>query len=92
MVKAMSPQVDPCPSPSSEQKASSECCNELDVKLPQVGRVYSVRRLDGEWWSAEVLETRTNENKEKRVEYFVHFENCNFQKFFKEKILNEFWF
>ncbi|RNA43804.1 histone acetyltransferase KAT8-like [Brachionus plicatilis] len=79
MVKAMSPQVDPSSSPSNETKAeaSCECSNESDVKLPQVGRVYSVKRLDGEWWSAEVLETRANENKAKRVEYFVHFENMD---------------
>ncbi len=42
--------------------------------LPIVGRVYSVKRIDGEWFSAEVLEKR--ELKGKPVEYFVHFENC----------------
>ena len=44
------------------------------VKLPKVGRVYSVKRLDGEYFNAEVLEKR--ELKGKPVEYFVHFENC----------------
>jgi len=43
------------------------------VKLPKVGRVYSVKRLDGEYFNAEVLEKR--ELKGKPVEYFVHFEN-----------------
>lgn len=87
MVKAMSPEVDPCSSPSNETKTeevSSECSNESDLKLslPQVGRVYRVKRLDEEWWSAEVLETRTKENKSKRVEYFVHFENSKIKIIF----------
>lgn len=90
MVKAMSPQGDACASPSNETKIEvpSELSNESDVKFPQVGRVYRVKRLDGEWWSAEVLETRTKENKSKRVEYFVHFENSKIKKkiiFFKFK-------
>jgi hypothetical protein len=42
---------------------------------PQVGQVFSVKRLDGECLPAEVLETRLNE-KGKKTEYFVHFENC----------------
>lgn len=43
---------------------------------PQIGHVYSAKRLDGEWHPAEVLETRLNDVKSKRTEYFVHFENC----------------
>lgn len=42
---------------------------------PQIGRIYKVKRLDGQWHSAEVLEKR--ELKDKPTEYFVHFENCN---------------
>ncbi len=42
---------------------------------PQVGRMYSVRRLDGQWLPAEVLEKR--ELKGKATEYFVHFENSD---------------
>lgn len=77
MVQTMSPQVDSS-SPSSESPKSESPptpSNEQETKLPQIGRVYSVKRLDGEWWSAEVLETR--ETKSKRVEYFVHFENLD---------------
>lgn len=48
------------------------------LNSPQIGHVYSAKRLDGEWHPAEVLETRINEAKAKKVEYFVHFENCKF--------------
>jgi hypothetical protein len=47
---------------------------------PQVGQVFNVKRLDGELLPAEVLETRANE-KEKKTEYFVHFENCSLPLF-----------
>ena len=39
----------------------------------KIGHVYSVKRLDGEYCAAEVLETRTL--KSNQTEYFVHFEN-----------------
>ena len=39
----------------------------------KIGHMYSVKRLDGEYCSAEVLETRTL--KSNQIEYFVHFEN-----------------
>ncbi len=42
---------------------------------PQIGRIYSVQRLDGKWMPAEVLEKR--ELKGKATEYFVHFENSD---------------
>lgn len=42
---------------------------------PKIGRVYNVKRLDGQWFPAEVLEKR--EFKGKPVEYFVHFENSD---------------
>lgn len=41
----------------------------------KIGQIYSVKRIDGEWCPAEVLETRIL--KSQRVEYFVHFENSN---------------
>ncbi|CAF0853804.1 unnamed protein product [Brachionus calyciflorus] len=77
----MSPQVDSSSSPSSSESSKSDSplknANESDTKVPQVGQVYSVKRLDGEWWSAEVLETRVNEARSKSVEYFVHFEGLD---------------
>jgi len=39
----------------------------------KIGHMYSVKRLDGEYCPAEVLETRTL--KSNQTEYFVHFEN-----------------
>lgn len=79
----MSPQVDPS-SPNESHKSDSprSDLNDQEIKQPRVGHVYSVKRLDGEWWSAEVLETRVNETKSKRVEYFVHFENRKISKNF----------
>ncbi len=47
--------------------------NEDEIKI---GHMYSVKRLDGEYCSAEVLETRTL--KSNQIEYFVHFENSLF--------------
>ena len=44
--------------------------------LPLVGHVYSVKRLDGEWAPAELLEMRHNELNKSTLEYYVHFENC----------------
>jgi hypothetical protein len=55
--------------------ASSSAATNTSPLVPQVGQVFNVRRQDGECLPAEVLETRTNE-KEKKTEYFVHFENC----------------
>ena len=60
--------------PTTENNLSEPHVAEA-VKLPKVGRIYSVKRLDGEYFNAEVLEKR--ELKGKPVEYFVHFENCN---------------
>lgn len=48
--------------------------NESQI-VPLIGRIYSVQRIDSQWIPAEVLEKR--EIKNKPVEYFVHFENCN---------------
>jgi hypothetical protein len=42
---------------------------------PKIGSLYSVRRLDGQYFPAEILEKR--ELKGKSIEYFVHFENRN---------------
>ena len=61
--------------------SSSECSNSEStaqatvITNPVVGHIYIVKRLDGECLPAEVLETR-EVGKEKRIEYFVHFENC----------------
>jgi histone acetyltransferase MYST1 len=41
----------------------------------KIGHVYSVKRIDGEWYPAEVLETRNV--KPMQTEYFVHFENMD---------------
>ena len=41
----------------------------------KIGHSYSVKRLDGEYCPAEVLEIRTLSPNQ--VEYFVHFENSN---------------
>ena len=58
---------------------SNDALNEtIDKKINsklQIGHVYSVKRQDGEWYPAEVLEKR--ELKGKPTEFFVHFENCN---------------
>lgn len=48
---------------------------------PEIGENYLVKRLDGQWHVAEILETRLNESsKQKRTEYFVHFENRKKQR------------
>jgi hypothetical protein len=45
--------------------------------MPQIGHFYSVQRItDGQWLPAVVLEKR--EIKSKQIEYFVHFDNCNY--------------
>lgn len=44
---------------------------------PEVGNIYSVKRLDGEYIPAELLEIRCNELKGGSLEYFVHFENTD---------------
>lgn len=41
----------------------------------RIGRTYMVRRLNGQWLPAEILETRHVESRGNRLEYFVHFEN-----------------
>lgn len=59
-----------------ETTASNETTSavkQTNLKV-QIGHVYSVKRQDGEWYPAEVLEKR--ELKGKSIEYFVHFENC----------------
>jgi hypothetical protein len=56
----------------------------------KVGGIYSVKRLDGEWVSAEVLETRINELKGKTLEYFVHFENSKSLIFFLILLMERF--
>jgi hypothetical protein len=48
-----------------------------NLVTPQVGQTFNVKRLDGEWFTAEVLETRVSD-KEKTTEYFVHFENSKY--------------
>lgn len=44
---------------------------------PQIGNIYSVQRLDGEFLPAELLEIRQNELNDGIIEYFVHFENTD---------------
>lgn len=53
---------------------TASAAKQINLKV-QIGHVYSVKRQDGEWYPAEVLEKR--ELKGKSIEYFVHFENCN---------------
>lgn len=48
----------------------------IKKEIPQIGQIYLVKRIDEKWLPAEILETRQNEIRGKRVEYFVHFENC----------------
>lgn len=61
---------------SQSSAATSEApSTPSNVIVPQVGQVFYVKRLDGESMPAEVLETRINELKDKKTEYFVHFEN-----------------
>jgi hypothetical protein len=45
----------------------------------KIGHTYCVKRLDGEYCPAEVLETRTL--KSNQIEYFVHFENSKLFSF-----------
>ena len=40
----------------------------------QIGRIYLVRSINGQWLPAKILETRQTAD---RIEYFVHFENRN---------------
>lgn len=58
----------------SDQEPNSTSLNQ---QQPQIGRTYNVKRLDGQWVPADVLEKR--ELKGKPIEYFVHFENCKFE-------------
>lgn len=51
---------------------TASAAKQINLKV-QIGHVYSVKRQDGEWYPAEVLEKR--ELKGKSIEYFVHFEN-----------------
>ena len=64
-----------------ESNENKEADNEVGLSVSsseslnlEIGKMYSVKRVTGEWHSAEVLEKR--ELKSKQIEYFVHFENC----------------
>lgn len=63
-----------------ENEDSTAKQQQNDKLNPQIGHMYSVQRVDGQWMSAEVLEKR--ELKNKPVEYFVHFENSNMNYFY----------
>ena len=58
------------------ENEESNALKQNDKLNPQIGRIYSVQRVDGQWIPADVLEKR--ELKGKPIEFFVHFENCKF--------------
>lgn len=63
---------------NTDSNASSSAGSTGNSGSPQPGQSFFVKRSENdEYLPAEVLETRVVEhNKEKKTEYFVHFENC----------------
>ena len=59
---------------NESESTAGPVTSKVNVK-PCLGRMYNVKRLDGQWCPAEVLEKRDLKNGQS-VEYFVHFENC----------------
>ncbi|XP_035668394.1 histone acetyltransferase KAT8-like [Branchiostoma floridae] len=45
--------------------------------IPEISETYSVRRSDGTWHDAEVIQTRRNEHEGGRMEFYVHYKGFN---------------